>query len=129
MSRASLTPRARDLLDYITEYTRNNRGVSPSYDQMAARLGLKSKNSVHRLIGQIEERGHITRLPHRSRSIAIRGVSEDDPELRKTLLLIRRTAECGLSDMHGKSAALRSILSMIDAAEPVTPMRKQGGAA
>jgi hypothetical protein len=46
-----LTPKQRELLDYIEAYSQES-GASPSYQQMMERLGLHSKSGVHRLACQ-----------------------------------------------------------------------------
>ncbi len=66
-----LTRRARDLLVFITEYAERNGGIAPSYDEMVSASGLKSKSGIARLLDQLEERGHIHRLPHRARCIEV----------------------------------------------------------
>lgn len=66
----NLTPKQRDLLLFIQRYQDAN-GCSPSFDDMKAALQLASKSGVHRLIGGLELRGHIERLPHRQRAITV----------------------------------------------------------
>ena len=46
-------------------------GVPPSFEEMKDALDLKSKSGIHRLIGALEERGFIRRLPHRARALEI----------------------------------------------------------
>lgn len=46
-------------------------GVPPSFEEMKEALDLKSKSGIHRLIGALEERGFIRRLPHRARALEI----------------------------------------------------------
>ncbi len=53
------------------------RGVSPSFDEMKDALGLKSKSGIHRLILALEERGFIRRLPNRARAIEVLRLPED----------------------------------------------------
>lgn len=65
----TLTRNMRDLYEYIKDFTRENNGVAPSFDEMKDHLGLQSKSGVHRLITALEERGVIRRLPHRARAI------------------------------------------------------------
>lgn len=66
-----LTPKQRKLLDFIAEYQRDHRGDSPSFEEMAAGLGLASKAPVHRLLEGMEERGAIVRDRRRARAIRI----------------------------------------------------------
>lgn len=67
-----LTPRQKELLDYIRAYI-DELGYSPSFDEMKAAVGLKSKSGIHRLLAALEERGFIRKLPHRARAIELVG--------------------------------------------------------
>jgi len=65
-----LTKKQRDLLIFIA--ARQNRdAVCPSYEEMKNALKLHSKSGIHRLIGGLEERGFVRRLPNRARAIEI----------------------------------------------------------
>lgn len=65
-----LTGKQLELYDFIKSYISINR-ISPSIDEMAGHLKLRSKSGVHRLVTALEERGHIKRLPNRGRSIEL----------------------------------------------------------
>ena len=65
-----LTEKQRTLLVFIHDCL-NERGVSPSFDEMKDALGLKSKSGIHRLITALEERGFLKRLPHRARALEV----------------------------------------------------------
>lgn len=65
-----LTSKQNELLRFIHERLENN-GVSPSFEEMKEALDLKSKSGVHRLIGALEERGFIRRLPNRARALEV----------------------------------------------------------
>ena len=65
-----LTAKQHELLAFIHERL-NHKGISPSFDEMREALGLKSKSGVHRLIGALEERGFIRRLPNRARALEV----------------------------------------------------------
>ena len=73
-----LTQKQHDLLQFI-ETHQNQTGVSPSFDEMKDALNLKSKSGIHRLIGGLEERGFIRRLPNRARALEILRSSADAP--------------------------------------------------
>jgi SOS-response transcriptional repressor LexA len=64
-----LTRRQTDLLDYIKSHMKEH-DISPSFEEMGAALGM-SKSQVHRLVSSLEERGAISRPPHRARGIEI----------------------------------------------------------
>lgn len=55
----------------------DQRGVSPSFDEMKLALDLKSKSGIHRLITALTERGFIRRLPHRARALEILRLPDD----------------------------------------------------
>ncbi len=65
-----LTPKQQKLLMFIHERLQSG-GVSPSFDEMKDALGLKSKSGIHRMIGALEERGFLRRLPNRARALEI----------------------------------------------------------
>ena len=65
-----LTAHQKRVLEYLVAFIAEH-GIAPSYDQIQAHLGLKSKSSVHRVIHELEERGAIQRLPNRARAITI----------------------------------------------------------
>lgn len=66
----ALMPRQRDCLNFIRD-TIMDRGSSPSYEEIMAALNLRSKNSIHRLITGLEERGAIRRIPGHPRSLTV----------------------------------------------------------
>jgi SOS-response transcriptional repressor LexA len=65
-----LTERQSDALSFIERYV-DERGFSPSYEEIAQGLGLASKGRIHGLISGLEERGAIGRQPDRARSIQV----------------------------------------------------------
>jgi repressor LexA len=65
-----LTRKQKELLLLIRDHLQTD-GIPPSFDEMKAALGLKSKSGIHRLITGLEERGFIRRLPHRARALEI----------------------------------------------------------
>ncbi|MCM8557006.1 transcriptional repressor LexA [Sphingomicrobium sediminis] len=65
-----LTPKQHELLVFIHQRL-SETGISPSFDEMRAALDLKSKSGVHRLIGALEEREFIRRLPNRARALEV----------------------------------------------------------
>lgn len=55
---AGLTPRQKDAFDFICGYY-DEHGYSPTYDEIAAALGLKAKSQAFRLVRQLIDRGYI----------------------------------------------------------------------
>lgn len=72
-----ITKKQLQLFDFIKEYVSEN-GVSPSFNEMRDYLGLKSKSSVHRLVGALEQQHLLHRTPKVARSIATDTLSDQD---------------------------------------------------
>jgi repressor LexA len=71
-----LTAKQRELLLFINQRL-TATGVSPSFDEMKDALRLRSKSGIHRLVGGLEERGFIRRLPHRARALEVIKLPEE----------------------------------------------------
>lgn len=105
-----LTKKQKDLLIYIHTHMQGS-DLSPSFDEMREALGLKSKSGIHRLISALEERGYITRLPHRARALEITRLPDDVsiPAQQKTAAPVAplnfETGEIRAIPLHGKIAA------------------------
>lgn len=65
-----LTTRAVELRAVIRAWIAEH-GCAPTYDQMAAELGIASKGTVSRLLDQLEQRGAIRRAYFRRRSVEL----------------------------------------------------------
>jgi repressor LexA len=77
-----LTSKQHELLLFI--HTRlAESGVSPSFEEMKDALDLKSKSGVHRLIGALEERQFLRRLPNRARALEVMRLPEDAAPLKR----------------------------------------------
>lgn len=91
------TRRQKDCYDFIAARIAET-GISPSFDEMADALGLRSKSGIHRIITALVERGKIVRLPNRARSIAL---ADDNLFLRLPAELTSRLTM--IADKHGIS--------------------------
>jgi repressor LexA len=65
-----LTRKQHELLAFINRRLAET-GVSPSFEEMKEALSLRSKSGVHRLIGALEERKFIRKLPNRARALEV----------------------------------------------------------
>ena len=74
-----MTPRQRALLDFIAAYQAQHR-FSPSFDEMAAAIGVKSKSNIHTMITQLKAQRRLTSVPGSHRSVEI-VTSRDLPPL------------------------------------------------
>lgn len=82
----TLTPRQLQLVDFVRDYTAENR-VSPTYQQIADKLGV-SKVTVVCHVEELERKRVIKRRKHASRSLEI---IQDSQPSQPSLDLIRRT--------------------------------------
>ena len=97
-----LTRKQRDLLLFIHERLQEN-GVAPSFDEMKDALNLKSKSGIHRLIGALEERQFIRRLPNRARALEILRLPDSE----------EHTAQDNLFDfLHSNDSPRKKALSI-----------------
>ncbi|PVE25487.1 hypothetical protein DC522_05780 [Microvirga sp. KLBC 81] len=65
-----MTPKQKECRDFIRRYI-SEHGASPSFDEIADGLGLRSKSGVHRLVHALVERGHVTIVENRKRTIIL----------------------------------------------------------
>src|SRR5690606_39118067 len=70
MTAHGLTLRQVRLLAFIRDYTQKN-GYSPGVREMQAELGLQSKSGVVRLLDALQERGRISRIRGKVRSVVV----------------------------------------------------------
>ena len=75
-----LTPQQRQLYGIIQE-SLAEKGVAPSIREMMAAMQLHSLQGVHRMVGELEEKGFIRRLPARARAIEIIRLPEDQVDV------------------------------------------------
>lgn len=71
-----LTKKQSQLLLYINEMLLKN-GVCPSYEEMRQHLGLHSKSGIHRMVGALEERRFVRRLPNKARALEVLALPEE----------------------------------------------------
>ena len=65
-----VTKQQLKLFNFVKGYINKNT-ISPSYDEMMVGLGLNSKCGISTKIKQLQERGWVSVLPGRNRSINI----------------------------------------------------------
>lgn len=66
----AITRRQKEVLDFLSSFTARN-GYSPSYEEMAAGLGLNSLATVHKHVTNLQNKGLLQRAHNRSRSIDV----------------------------------------------------------
>tara|TARA_R110002124_G_scaffold187330_1_gene354685 strand:+ start:88 stop:339 length:252 start_codon:yes stop_codon:yes gene_type:complete len=65
-----LTPKQLKLFKFLIEY-KNKYEFMPNFDEMLEHMDVKSKNSIHHMLGYIEWKGYIKREPAQARAITI----------------------------------------------------------
>ena len=65
-----LTPRQLKLFKFLIEYKKKHE-VMPKFDEMLEHMNVKSKNTIHHMLGYIELKGYIKRYPAHARAIQI----------------------------------------------------------
>lgn len=103
MNAFGLTPRESDLLAFI-RLRFAETGIMPCYEEMAAAIGVKSKSNICRLLAGLEQRGHIARIPGRSRALRL---IETKPDARDALRVV--LDQCRISEAC--AAELRALLT------------------
>lgn len=66
----AVTKRQKEVLDFITAFVQRN-GYSPSFEEIARGLDLKSLATVHKHITNLQNKGLLQRAHNRSRSIDV----------------------------------------------------------
>ena len=70
MQQYTLTKRQKDVLDAIERLTKAQGGIGPTYDEIAAHMGITC-NAVVQHTKRLTARGHLRRLPRAHRSMQI----------------------------------------------------------
>jgi len=66
----AVTRRQKEILDFLELFV-NRNGYSPSFEEIARGMGLKSLATVHKHITNLEKKGLLDRVHNRSRSIDV----------------------------------------------------------
>ncbi|MBI1182620.1 MAG: MarR family transcriptional regulator [Alphaproteobacteria bacterium] len=88
-----LTPRQHQVLKFIAE-RQQSTGITPSYAEIGAHMGIASKSTVSGIIYRLEERGFIRRPLQKWRSIEILKMPGSTPAADDPMAdLLRRLAD------------------------------------
>jgi len=66
----AVTRRQKEILDFLDSFV-NRNGYSPSFEEIARGMGLKSLATVHKHVTNLEKKGLLDRTHNRSRSIEV----------------------------------------------------------
>jgi DNA-binding MarR family transcriptional regulator len=110
-----LTPQQKRLFDFIVAKI-DGEGVAPTFTDIQAHLGLKSKSGIHRMLGQLEAKGFIRRVPAKVRAIEVLRRTNAGAELRKlkdqlqfAIAWIEGLPTLSAAQEHDKAAALKAL--------------------
>jgi repressor LexA len=65
-----LTKRQKELLDYLAAYIEQH-GYAPTLEEIGRNFSLGSLATVHKHLQNLERKGHIRRMPNRSRALEV----------------------------------------------------------
>lgn len=65
-----LTPRQREALQYVADYTRDN-GHPPTFRSVGDALGVSSTHSVEELLTRVVRRGYLARVGMKARGMVL----------------------------------------------------------
>ncbi len=65
-----LTIKQKKLLDFIKSYYQKEN-LFPTFDEMKAKLNIKSKSGIHKLLLSLEDKGFINRIPYKARALVL----------------------------------------------------------
>ena len=65
-----LTKKQLKLYKFLQNYKEQHE-VMPKFDEMLEHMNVKSKNTIHQMLGYIEWKGYIKRYPAQARAIKI----------------------------------------------------------
>jgi repressor LexA len=118
-----LTSKQHELLLFINERLAET-GVSPSFEEMKAALDLKSKSGVHRLIGALEERQFLRRLPNRARALEVMRLPGEAATAGRGAAAAGRngSASAGISDIATARARRAAAGPFSDAPSVTVPL-------
>ena len=71
LTKKPLTANMSKVLKWITKYIEENKGISPSFDEIKDGVGIKNKSEVSRYIMSLKERGHLTKEDYKKRTIQL----------------------------------------------------------
>jgi SOS-response transcriptional repressor LexA len=91
-------------------------GAMPSYDEMAAAIGLHSKSGIARMIPALVDRGLVRHMPNHARSIEVVEETQQALDANTDLALNNYCAATGYSRRSVLAIAVRDYI----AAHPVT---------
>lgn len=86
---AKLTPRQREILEYIKREIRE-RGYPPSVREIGEAIGLSSSSTVHGHLARLEDKGYLRRDPDKPRAIEITGERQIRQQQLVTVPLVGR---------------------------------------
>ncbi len=98
----TLTLRQAQTLAFIKTYLQATGGVCPTYAEIGMGIGVASKTSVARLVGQLVDLGFLTRVPRKHQALAL-----TPPQVEPSLQGTFYPCERGVVSRVGRRIAFR----------------------
>ena len=106
----AITRRQKEVIDFLSSFTTKN-GYSPSYEEIAAGLGLNSLATVHKHVTNLQNKGMLQRAHNRSRSIDVIPQRKGRPAMDRLPLMGRIAAGKPVEAIeHAETISLGDIL-------------------
>jgi SOS-response transcriptional repressor LexA len=128
---SALTRVQAEALAFIRAFIKEH-GISPTFEEIAAGVGLKSKGWAHGIVVALAERGALTFLPHRGRSIEIippprapEGIDFLPNQLAVWVRVV--AAKAGVTPLDVVTEAVRDAYTMRKIREQVVSRETSGG--
>lgn len=106
-----ITRRQAALLACVRKYAAAHHGATPSYQEIADALGLRSKSRVSALVDRLVERGYLHRVPRQAR-----GLELIDHSLSSLDML-----EAAVARLVNERGPVATASCLVECAEELTP--------
>jgi SOS-response transcriptional repressor LexA len=83
-----MTPRQKDLLDFMVEYSRANGGLMPTYRECMYGLGLRSTAAISMLMSGLEDQNYITKTKQKRRGVKVLFTAHKEEDWRGIALAL-----------------------------------------
>ncbi len=73
-----MTPQQSKVFEFLKTYAVERNGVMPTFDEIAAHIGIRSKSGVSRIVEELIDQRKIRRRAYKARGLEFVGVERDD---------------------------------------------------
>lgn len=119
MTQFGLTKAQHRALEFIKDYSARHC-IPPSFEEIKEHLELKSKSGVHRIIKALDDRGYITQMKNRARSIRVVRASDAKRNKHTEIAANAIAIDAALRDAkHKKCSAAQALRNIAEINETI----------